>query len=731
MPDPTKRLVRTVALLAGILAGGPAWGDIAEDAFAAANEAASATSGTKAAEDILFPAIAAMDDMPIGDFMLMLPGDAGWRAFEEWATALAQQAALEALAKIAPADEKYVIGIPYTRRGAPEAWVEAGLYADCGPDDVLFHVSLDYLYGLERLSDLVWVESARLAADGQGAEALDLLAHGVRLGRILCERPFIEESMRGFFLMAMFAERAMDLMRAYRDAFDPNTVADAAERFDPRELEVWKAPFPAGNALAAEQLMRLGFEERGEVSKEELLSFLSANSVHGERPLMAFADAARWEEVVDGHAGWWDTLEQLVNARDDFRMRWEFPHRNDPVLKRQTDYESLDTDAFAIVARTMGMYTAASDLRRRTWVHLGGAYNAFGVVAFELKERNWPPSLPAVEPQYVALLIDDLWNIDERFSNRDLPVLDGYQYFVPIRDQRFGPREEPRPHRIEVRMQGAGGAAAPASALAPEGVDWSDEEVLAWYTNVLGLEEIAGRELTSTSLVDGSTRRLDVGAFRSAALADLDRAEVGPALIQEAAQSIAVVNLLMSGADLGGTLRGLLSTIPVFRQIESAGASLDPYIELASDSTLEIFSSPDFARLKDAFVGGPGEEDVRAWFRLLIDTLATRDFADRAQEVMEAWGPRAVITLNRYDPESAGGGLGGAGEPFAVDVDESTFVLYSLGRDRMDDEARSVGPEGDDHLIWPPLISLMREAGQRSVSLKYLLPPIRRSGALE
>jgi len=46
---------------------------------------------------------------------------------------------------------------------------------------------------------------------------------------------------------------------------------------------------------------------------------------------------------------------------------------------------------------------------------------------------------------------------------------------------------------------------------------------------------------------------------------------------------------------------------------------------------------------------------------------------------------------------------------FSTELDDSTFVVYSVGDDLKADWASSVGPLGDDTLVWPPLISLYRQ----------------------
>ena len=51
----------------------------------------------------------------------------------------------------------------------------------------------------------------------------------------------------------------------------------------------------------------------------------------------------------------------------------------------------------------------------------------------------------------------------------------------------------------------------------------------------------------------------------------------------------------------------------------------------------------------------------------------------------------------------------GSDSTFTVTLDDSSFVLYSVGADGAAQRATQVGPGGTDILMWPPLISLVRE----------------------
>jgi hypothetical protein len=46
---------------------------------------------------------------------------------------------------------------------------------------------------------------------------------------------------------------------------------------------------------------------------------------------------------------------------------------------------------------------------------------------------------------------------------------------------------------------------------------------------------------------------------------------------------------------------------------------------------------------------------------------------------------------------------------FEADIDDSTFVLFSVGPDGANNAARVVGEDGKDILYWPSILSLMRQ----------------------
>ncbi|MGD9691252.1 MAG: hypothetical protein AB7G17_00245 [Phycisphaerales bacterium] len=77
---------------------------------------------------------------------------------------------------------------------------------------------------------------------------------------------------------------------------------------------------------------------------------------------------------------------------------------------------------------------------------------------------------------------------------------------------------------------------------------------------------------------------------------------------------------------------------------------------------------------------------------------------------------QAYEELVKLRPPASPSGLGergdvalGGAKTFSVAFDDSTFVLYSSGPNGVREWAREVGHAGADLLIWPPMITLLRE----------------------
>lgn len=104
-------------------------------------------------------------------------------------------------------------------------------------------------------------------------------------------------------------------------------------------------------------------------------------------------------------------------------------------------------------------------------------------------------------------------------------------------------------------------------------------------------------------------------------------------------------------------------------------------------------------RMQAAIRSGADQEEILQIF----------ESSDEFGEVLEA--VRAAAGDQGGGDGSQGAGF--AGNSFTVSLTDETFVLYSVGPDGEDDRAASVGPGGEDYLLYPPLMGLLREQMNR------------------
>ena len=449
---PTRPAALAAAACAALFAAAPAAAQTNEF-VREANRLSAATSGAVDAVEVLFPALAAMDTPPapareLGRNVIMLtPDDARWAALERWATRDEQQEVLDALATITEdLEDRYILGLPYTRDGLDQSWIDAGLYAHA-PGGVLASLDLSYLGELEsRLVALATFEAARRSLEGDGSGSLEVAADLIRFGRIMTERAMAREMIWGLELMFFGSEAMLDAVYRNRDAFDADALSRTADEIDERALLMSQIPPARGDAVVARQVFTFTTPERGRPQPDKLAEVFSA-AASADRPLLAFGAAAAWRDRAAGHADWFDIGDMIDNVQGDYESRWALPDLNDRLFERPTDFEKMDKRRYALIAETMGRFEEAIPFRRELQIQLDGAYAALGALAFAAKEGRFAPSIRAVAPTYVPRLPRDLNNRNELAKNYE-----HFEYFVPVRDQNFGRRELPRPHDVTVYM---------------------------------------------------------------------------------------------------------------------------------------------------------------------------------------------------------------------------------------------------------------------------------------
>lgn len=248
--------------------------------------------------------------------------------------------------------------------------------------------------------------------------------------------------------------------------------------------------------------------------------------------------------------------------------------------------------------------------------------------------------MTAIRPRYVRRLpVDPLAPAQLR-----QPV----QFFVPVRDQRRGPRELPKPHRIVV-----------TGSLAQE-LEAQPSMLEAWRRS-LEIKQVEE----------------DEQAFRA-------RRSQATLLLQAlAALGVTVDNAqTVLATDLGKAREQLA---------EALGADA-AQVDFALEVVRTLFTeSEPFRKAYSSVVQRSGRGRIR---------LNRVD--DRTLRTILVEAERAAMTVQRRSAAQ--------GAPrFGVDLDESDFVLYSVGFDLQADWARSAGPLGSDELLWPPLLSLYRQ----------------------
>lgn len=222
-----------------------------------------------------------------------------------------------------------------------------------------------------------------------------------------------------------------------------------------------------------------------------------------------------------------------------------------------------------------------------------------------------------------------------------------YSYFVPIRDQVRGPRELPKPHTVTVVGTAAQHALGQPSRLE----QWRD---------ALQLDEIS-RDPTAVASqlprVGGLLQMLAGLGFTPGNAEQL----LGGDLSEHLPRIARLLNLRESETDL---------VAPVLKSL--------------------FLQSNEFRGMYSELV------------RQGLGNRRIEQFSGEQARILLLEIGRAVQQV-RLDRLSEGA------TTFSVSLDDSTFVLYSVGPDLQADWATSVGPLGADELIWPPLASLYRQ----------------------
>lgn len=467
MRGATPRYGLVAGLVVGtLLAAAPsAW---AQSHIDQANAGYARVPAVKRSDLVLLPAVAKMDPPPAGasriDRAMLLPaGSSQWSAAEAWASAENQQAVINALDRITdeqdPVDAM-VFAQPYgadavasTSQGV--ALIQADLYTELGEPPMLAGAVFQYLPGLDRVACLVNVEATRRAAAGDSAGAIDVLADWVFFSRQMADRGFFKEARWGVRQMIATLDRIRDIaysdFRAGSRTLRPDHIAAVLDRFrTDGYLKIDRMTIPTADRLAAQQVIDRVFIARNGPNMDTFAPTMS-RLASTDRPLRLFSESARWQTVAAGSANWFDQHEMVTRIYNEWQARWGL-RPFDPLLALQTEYEKLRRASYAVIDAIIPDVGVLINDRDVLKAQLVGTRCSLALVAFHFDAGNFPLDIAAVRPRYVRSLGDDPFNP----TGRDRGGEPRLEFFVPIRDtkDRFGPRETPRPHEINVFTPG-------------------------------------------------------------------------------------------------------------------------------------------------------------------------------------------------------------------------------------------------------------------------------------
>lgn len=430
---------------------------LADDFVSKANELYADIKPNLRSDLILLPAVAKLQPIPtalrgVATPELMFAGGQGWSSVAEWAMAAPQQDAIKALQSVTRKSdprEPIAFGLPYGTDGVPIELIRAKAYIELGDPPTLAAAQLMYMPMLDTLAALVQVEATRLASEGKVEEATSMLVDWIVFGRQMADRQLFKEAKWGFDQMNIGLERLRDVVYSdFRDkkALTPEALKQLLGRLDEMRgvLTIDRIKFPKADNLASEQVVSRVFVPRKGPDDRVFGTTLASIGAAG-RPLRLFAEAARWQAAATGHKDQIDTSAMLDRVYGDFASRW----RVDFYDRRQMqpyEFGKMSTSDYAVIAATMPDMSPLIELRQRLRVESVGTRLSLAILGSTYVRKEFPPTVASVRPSWQVEIEKDPFNVDSATGKNPM------QYFVPIRDTkaRFGAKEEPRPHVVNV-----------------------------------------------------------------------------------------------------------------------------------------------------------------------------------------------------------------------------------------------------------------------------------------
>lgn len=416
----------------------------------------------------ILPLIAAMDRPPaaardIETAMLMPVTSAGWPDCAIWAQKPAQQAALEGLKKITERQkgkEQWAFGLPYGTDGVPLAIIKARAYAEVGDPPTLSAAQLYYQPMLVNLAVLVQVEATRLVSENKGPEAADLMLNWICFARQLSDRQFYREATWGLDQMQVGLHRLRDVL--YSDFRGARTVdipmlQKYLERLSEKDaIQTDRIKFPRADLIGAEQIVARVFIPR-KGPDERVFATTLASIGSASQPMRLFSEAARWRSSAASHKDQIDTSRMLDIVFGDFSARWpeEFYSRR---MLQPYEYSKLNQGEYSVILATIPDMESLINQKQAIRVEAVGTRLAIAHLGLFYERKSFGPTVASVQPFWQKVLEKDPFNISPRAAGN--PPM---EYFVPIRDQPRGPREDPKDHVMNIVAGSGTNFAAPVS----------------------------------------------------------------------------------------------------------------------------------------------------------------------------------------------------------------------------------------------------------------------------
>lgn len=728
--------------------------------------------GIESADAVLFPAIMAMDPRPasipdLESASLLVPGERGWEAVAQWAEAPAQQAVIEAVKTITDTQRRFRFVLPYSTAGVEQDRIEAGLVVDLGPLNLLVSARFNYLNRLDDVAALLSVEATRLAAAGEAEEALNVLNAWMWLGRIVIERGMSLEKYWGFGTMIVAMERMRDVVYVFHDQFKIEDIAKQLNRMLPKDLRFDQLELPEGDRIAAKQLVARTMTPNGGIVAARFAATMGFIEAEG-REMMVYDKAAFYRAIAAGHAGHQATNEKIDALFGGWQSRWQITNPNDDLLKFPSDFMRMDRREFYALMVVLSDIEWLYPLRHVLWQELQGTQTALGLAGYYARHKVWPPRISSISPNPLPRpggmtpLWVDYFNWNKRFER-----FEDMRYFVPGRDQPEPEFGGVRAHEILVvggslfelfshgRPDDIGLAAAQLGSSSQVGtldfygddasVDGEDSPVdgdssvdggeappFGGFGSMVGLGPLAGIPVEiPDDLFDVDNLQLNANSLRNFLL---KVSEADPAVEEDAAEFAEWVrglqeemgfNPLNAEAEAPRAIRQKLTVEPARSMLSAAGVEVPRLSQALEGVVRAIAAGP---KAKEAIQLAMNNEVVPP--ALLdqavveaINAACQSQYLDPLVKVgvavasKELGGEeelkqmiRGFIGSQQILAQSGINQITGATlERYTASIGSDQFILYSVGADGSNGQARRVGLGGNDILYWPPLLSLKRE----------------------